>query len=345
METEYLPAQPPFPPTLPEQSWTLDPPPADEDTDGITRPLGQREAAAEPLPRIEDEEPQFSTEFERLASFNLSVDEADITPPLGMQVIQDPYIAQIALSLTQISLEEIAAAILTRHDEVIAVAGRMGRADIEEIRAAIHDRWEPDSDQASIRFVTLPSSGRDYMLHSRRTINDLTLSLVFQGSTPLRDIRRQSKRLIEALMAVPEPEPAAVSDDALDSALAPVDSDVRGVYTYVWMLKEPNERLNDVVARAIEAGMRVQLQERSWRILNLAVGDEFVYLMADVPGEIPPYETIRDLKRRSASIVRSQNPSMGRAELWADSYLIVTPGRELDAEEIQQFINFERMMM
>jgi len=33
------------------------------------------------------------------------------------------------------------------------------------------------------------------------------LSLIFSGQTPLRDIRRQEKRLIEALRTVPEPIP------------------------------------------------------------------------------------------------------------------------------------------
>jgi hypothetical protein len=29
--------------------------------------------------------------------------------------------------------------------------------------------------------------------------------------------------------------------------------------------------------------------------------------------------------------------------LWADAYLILTPGRELETEEILEFVNFQRM--
>lgn len=343
METEYIPVHPTRPRSVPEMDWSIEPPITEEDTDGFTKPLEEMPAASE-LPPLEDQEPEFSTEFERLAAFNFGeIDEQEATPPMGMPAIQDPYITQIALSLTQVSLEEVAGAILTRENEVIAFAGRMGRSDIDEIRAAINDIWDTRSDQANIRFITLPSSGRDYMLYTRKTVNDLRLSLVFSNTTPLRDIRKQGKRLTEALMAVPEPA-ADGGAPAIDAAIrAAAQSDVRGVFTYVWMLRDPAQKLNNVVARAIETGMSVQLKERNWQILDLQVRDECVYLLADVPGEVPPYEVVRDLKRRAAEIARKQNPALGHQNLWADSYLVVAPGRELDEDEIQQFISFERM--
>jgi REP element-mobilizing transposase RayT len=345
LETEYLPATVKRPQSLPEQDWSIEPPVTEEDTDGVTKPLEQVESPfIGGMPRIEDEEPEFSTEFERLAAFHLGeVEELDVTPPLGMPAIEDPYIAQIALSLTQISLDEVAAAILTHENEVIAFAGRMGRSDIDEIRAAVNDIWDTRSQQAVIRFVTLPSTGKDYMLYSRGTINDLTFSLVFSNVTPLRDIRKVGKRLTEALMVVPEPE-AEPNGDGLEAAvLAAAQSDVRGLYTYVWTVRDPEQRLTETVARAIETGMSVQLSERNWKIIDLQVRDECVYLLADVPGEIPPFEIVRDLKRRSGEIARKQNPLLGRQSLWADSYLVVAPGRQLDDDEIQQFISFERM--
>ena len=46
------------------------------------------------------------------------------------------------------------------------------------------------------RWVTAQNSGKDYMLYSRRTEDDFTLSLIFAGTTPLRDIRRQGQRLV-----------------------------------------------------------------------------------------------------------------------------------------------------
>ena len=61
------------------------------------------------------------------------------------------------------------------------------------------------------------------------------------------------------------------------------------------------------------------------------------------PAKRPAYEVIDDLKQRTAEIIHAQYPDINPDELWADSYLVMMPGRELDADEISQFINFERM--
>lgn len=141
-------------------------------------------------------------------------------------------------------------------------------------------------------------------------------------------------------MSVPD-----TTTESAESEIVPVvDSDVRGLYTYVWLLREAEGRLSDMIARAIETNMRAQLEARSWQIVNLRVQDEFVYLLADVPGETPPYEIVRDLKRRAHEIARKQNPALAKADLWADGYLVVAPGRELGEDEIHSFIQFERMV-
>jgi hypothetical protein len=61
-------------------------------------------------------------------------------------------------------------------------------------------------------------------------------------------------------------------------------------------------------------------------------------MQADVPGEKPPYHYVHDLMRFSADIVRAQIDD-GR-DIWADSYLVKSPAHRLDAEEVQQFLNF-----
>ena len=114
-------------------------------------------------------------------------------------------------------------------------------------------------------------------------------------------------------------------------------------YACVWLLRDPRAHLDDAVSQAIVAGLHIQMQEKQWKIRTLQVHEDYVYLLADVPGEDPAYKIVRDLKRRSAEIAHAQNPAYCADSLWADSYLVVTPGRELDLEEIQQFINFERM--
>ena len=118
---------------------------------------------------------------------------------------------------------------------------------------------------------------------------------------------------------------------------------MRTPYACVWLLHDPNEYLDAAVSQAITTGLSIQLREQQWRIHALQVREDHVYLLAEAPGEDPAYQLIRDLKRRSAEIAHAQNPAYSPDDLWSDGYLVVAPGRELDVEEIQQFINFERM--
>lgn len=309
---------------------------------GDTRPipLSDIEAAAEA--RAGDERQlEYDAYFDRMAAFRIEPEEA----PLTSQHIDDPYIAQLALSLTEVSLELTAeAAVLTRESEIVAYAGRMAREELAEMREAIGSDWDANPDEARIRFINLEGSGKDYMLYSRRTVEELTLSLAFSGTTPLRDIRRQGKRLVEALQAVPETieEPVSVTLEEMPS-LPPEDTTPRTPYAYVWIIRDPKSQLNNITAQAIVSGMNVQLRERAWQVQEIHAKNDYVYLLADVPGEVPPYEIVRDLKRRSAHIAHAQNPTLDPDVLWADSYLVVTPGRKLDDDEIQQFIEFERM--
>ncbi len=329
-----------------------------------------QESEAYTLPRFNTEE--FNTEFERLAAFDFAVRQ---NPNFAREApVGDPYLAQLALSLTQVSLELTAeATLLTRETEqgavLVAFAGRMASEDIEDLHGMIADDWTVNGDDARIRFISLPNSGKDYMLYSRRTVDGLILSLVFAGATPLRDIRQQGRRLVDALESVPEPgsarittstgtisvvtatgsqEVAAIAEHPEAAPLAnmepPPELGPTSVYACVWVIRENEKPLDEAAARAIMTGLRLQLREQYWRVQDLQARGNYVYLLADIPGETPPFMIIRDLKRRSAEIARKQHPSISE-NLWADSYLVVTPGRPLDEEEIQQFINFERMSL
>jgi REP element-mobilizing transposase RayT len=110
------------------------------------------------------------------------------------------------------------------------------------------------------------------------------------------------------------------------------------------MLRDPNILLTRPVAQAIVSGVHVQLLERGWRVREIRAADEYVYLLADIPHDAAPYTVIRDLKRRSAQIAHATHAALDPATLWAEGYLIVTPGRRLEIDEIRQFVQFERMM-
>ena len=335
-------------------------PEAGDETDSYTRPfplgemqttLATEEAEQVPTEDLAPAEAPEVEEYEGMAAFESESIEATAT---DAESITDPYIAQLALSLTEVSLELTAeATLLTREGKIVAYAGRMAREELEELREAIDGDWDANPDEARIRFINLEGSGKDYMLFSRRTVDELTLSLVFSGTTPLRDIRRQGKRLVEALQAVPEvvpepePEPEAAELTILeeDPLLEAVEDGVtRTPYAYVWLMRDPDTHLTHSIAQAIVRGMNSQLRERSWRLKELQAKEEYIYLLAEVPGETPPYDVVRDLKRRAALIAHDLNPTLDPDTLWADSYLVVTPGRQLESDEIQQFIQFERML-
>ncbi len=263
--------------------------------------------------------------------------------------IDDPYIAQLAVSLTDVSLELTAEAVLlTRGRDIVAFAGQMSRDELLELRHVIDDDWEAAANDARIRFLRLPAAGKDVMLYSRRTVEDLTMSLVFDGAMPLRDIRQQGKRLMDALAAVPETPVEVAVQAPPEFELPPaeeVDDGVpRSPHAYVWLVRDPNAMLVHTVSQAIAAGIHQQMSEQGWRVRELRASDDHIYMLAEAPDEQPPYVAVRELMRRSAQIAHVQDPAIDPETLWADAYLVVTPGRPLEQDEIQQFIQFERMV-
>ena len=300
------------------------------------------------------EQEERTADLDMADDFMPEVELFDIAEP------DDPYVAQIALSLTQMSLELAAeATLITNEEEIVALAGHLGQADVEEIRDAIADDWDANTGQARVRFITLPSNSKDYMLYSRKTVGDFTLSMIFAGTTPLRDIRRQGKRLQDALETVPEVMEEVEAEAELADAVAGMDDNEIEIaaiaesvdmgllqpYTYLWLLRDPEDMFDERRSRVVTTSLGIQLREMGWQIETLQARDEYVYVRADVPGEDPAYEVVDDLKRRVAEIIRAQEPDLpADQDLWADSYLVMMPGRELDPEEISQFISFERML-
>ncbi|MCK6576798.1 MAG: transposase [Anaerolineae bacterium] len=298
----------------------------------------------------------FNTQFELMAAFELTL-------PDGAQAQRALYTesapertpagraALAAVQLTDIALETTAEAILLLRDgAILAQAGRMSADELLSLQPAVLAASSTPQHDTRVQFITQPDTGRDYMLYACRTEEDLLLALIFKGATSMSDIRKQGSRLVKALSTVPEfgtlpaPAPAAPAPTAPPKPAPPAPGPETGEsYTYVWLLRDPEALITAPVAQAISAGMRMQLSEAGWLIDDLQVNEDYVYVYGEAPGDAPPFRVVRDLKRRSAEIARAQNAQVQTDSLWADSYLIVAPGRALDVEEIQQFINFERM--
>jgi len=312
---------------------------------------------------------------------DLDSDILDIDEPSTVNVVvpnvqsEDPYDMQLAVTLTQVSTELTAeATILTRQNAIVAYSGDMPMEDIDDLRAVIGDDWTAELGNARIRFITLPSSGKDFMLYSKGTVGGFTLSMIFAGTKQLRVIRRQGARLISALEATPEviapPEEVVpdvkpeIPEETPDIGIVPlapqeiIDSDSEMVsgsveiveavdvgpkhpFTFIWLVEDEDVQLSESVAKKLVFWLEVQLNSVHWTIHTLKVHQDFIYLHADIPGDLPPATLIRDVMKRSTKIVRSEDETLPE-HMWADAYLVLTPGREMTDREIQRFLNFAR---
>lgn len=330
--------------------------------------------------------------------------------------------------LTELSLETTAEAlILSRGSELIDYRGRLPRAEVEQLKDLLFAPWNEDQ-KTRINFPRLESVATDFMLYSIRTTDDLVLSLLFAGVMPFSAIRRQGKKLADALSAVPETSaaptvaepPAApdtpaeappaletliepadesgsepsgavpatirleplISEDEVDttpgddeedeqaaepapqpgedptiaareevpaeledSALAPAAPDdtiqPTEAYNFVWLLRDNTLALTNEAAESVVATLNTRLSQDGWRIRNLDVYGDFIYLRADVPTTQPANRAVRDAMQYSAEILQATQSTWDDS-IWADSYLVVPAERELTMKEIQSFLAFAR---
>lgn len=293
-----------------------------------------------------------------------SIAESDaVDAPVTEDDDEDRDVAQLALALTQASLELSATAtLLTRDDQVLASAGDLADEDIEAIGRAIGHNWDAEPGQTRLRFINLPGTDDRYMVFARHTDDDYTLIMAFAGEMKLSLIQRQSEELLDALQSVPDvvdedDEEVNALSQQLDTLEKEITSQMAAVptdlfprvdagpltsYAFVWLVNDPHFTLTDAVAQAIVAGLDLQLGREGWGVERLEVAEDYVYLIVGVPGERTAHDIIADLKRRAGEMAHGSDERIDPATLWSDSYLAFAPGRELAVDEIQRYINFAR---
>lgn len=358
--------------------------------------IGQTQYPAPQPPPTLPEEPKSRAKAQSPDSGATATSKPDMPPPHGPPTITesgavllddtDPHLAQIAVTLTQASLELTAeATVLSRGHDIMAYAGNMPLDDIETLREQIGDEWGAMPKQARLRFARLESTGEDYMLYSRSSDIGFTLTMIFVGTLPLSVIQRQGKRLADALNAVPASEQEQASQvmtpvqdaeqtpdvkpdvkiDGRDEVpteprrpdkdqtkparpakpfIAVPEVEARVPYTYLWLLRDADATISDEAAQSLIMGLDVQLTQRGWRVHGINVGDNYVNLFADVPHtELERGNLLIDeLMRLSAELIHGEYPGIDPDTLWGDSYLALTPGRELSQSDIRRFIRFAR---
>ena len=239
-----------------------------------------------------------------------------------------------ALRLTHEQIGTTAAAlILTEGSEILAHSGEMPTQEIEELERVIGGDWEVRGSQARVRYITLPASRQEYMLHTRRTENGYVLSMAFAGDLAVSEIRAQSDAVAETLHAL---RPSGAGDSA-----AHADASLVGL-TAVWMLDNPDAPLTADVAQAVVIEFDRQLRDLGWTIHAMNVHADFVYVYCDVQTTYLASEVIAELKRISAEAAVTRRPGWDPDTLWADAYMVLMPGRELGSDEVESFLAFTR---
>lgn len=256
---------------------------------------------------------------------------------------RDPYLAQLAVTITQQMTELTAdATVLTRDNRIVAFSGEMTLENFRDLRHAIGDDWSAPSNQSRIRFIQLPGSRTDYMISSHSTDADYSLSMIFGGDKRLREIRHQSERMLSALAAAPGADSPELALGPQPSEAEPAPgADAKQPFVFVWLVSDPTWLLNQSLAEQLVFWLEVQLNSLNWSISRLDVHQDFIYLCADVPGRRPPEQLMRLVMERSRQIARSEDRALPD-DLWADAYLVLQPGRDMSESELQSFLQFAR---
>ncbi len=276
---------------------------------------------------------------------------------------QDDEVAQLAVTLTEMSVETAAdAVILVRDGQIVAYSGKLPRAEVDTLSSVFQQPWN-DEQATLIDFVRLESTSTDYVLHGLRTEGGFILYLLFAGSMPISAIRRQGRTLTQALQAsvrqpsdtatrplpevddeldefIAEEAPEEVDAEALDTATEP-EAAPREPYNFVWLLRDTSNPLNADQAQQLVDALNTTLRQRLWRIRALDVYADFVYLRADLPPDQVASRAVREAMRAAADLLQPTTPTWAK-NLWADSYLVVPAERELALDEIRSFIQFAR---
>ncbi len=270
--------------------------------------------------------------------------------------------AQIAVQLTQYALESSAqATILARDDELIASAGHLDEAAVQALFAEAAHAWAHSDLEsgALMRYVALPEVG-EVLLYSLRVEEGFTLSMAFHRDTALSAIRRQARRLQEALALVPE-APAARTQPSRPTALKPPSGLREAVatqtapspppaeeaaplvgYTVLLLPDDPRVELRDELAEALRAWLPEIAEAEGWRADDVDVQADYVVLTLGVPEDLSPDAAITQIMERSTERVRAAWPELGEAPLWADGYYVVTPPRPLGEREIARVLTVQR---
>lgn len=278
----------------------------------------------------------------------------------------EPVAATLAVQLTQLTVDSTAqATILTRGGELLASAGQLAQTAIAGVVFSINQAWQGANDDgnALIRFIHVPGVG-DYLLYSTRTVETMTLSMLFPAETPLRIIRQQARNLLKALDSVPEPSAdqveaaqtlpsrptglrapeglreavSATGEESAEAAPAAPPAPPRAegpyaAYSFVWLPRA--DMISAETSGILLEWVNAIATAHAWQVQGYEIQPTYVSLQVSIPANETPTATVETLMRETAA--RANDSS-----LWADAYYIVAPGRAVTQQEIANFMEYRR---
>ncbi len=288
-------------------------------------------------------------------------------------------VAQAALQLTQLSLESAAIGTLLTYDgRIIANIGDISKSVWQDVAAQINAAWR-QSDGSNTRLVyrMLDRHGQ-VLMFSLKTADDLTLTLIFSANTPLKVIRRQAKRITEALanvepdalsaelgtaLAVLEEPPAAITTPSRPTDLKPPaelgttvvvaettpkpprdDSSYAG-YALVWLLQNQIIVVDDSFKTALEIWLKRIAEDELWEIVAVDIQEGWINLHIEAPAKILPSDIATTLMRQTEQAIYDAYATLREtaSPIWSDSYSILTPGRLMHEREIERFVRYHTL--
>lgn len=270
----------------------------------------------------------------------------------------DP-IAALALRFMQLTIDSAAkAAFLTRQGELIALAssGELDELTRQQALREISRMWQGNINAPSVFRPLQVNPETLYLLYSTRTVEDLTLSLLFHGDAPMRTIRQVARQLHEAMARVPETTtPVAAPEEPPEAAktLPSRPTDLRPpqglreavaakpesapplVFTLALLPSAPP--LPDDLAALLPRYFESAAAAAGWSVEGVEVQPTHVSLQVSIPPEVAPATAAERLIRETAA-------HTGQMALWLDACYIITPARSLTQRELAEFAEYARLV-
>ncbi len=283
--------------------------------------------------------------------------------PSAQSRAADP-IAALALRFMQLTIDSaVKAAFLTQGDELIALAAS---GDLDETLRALVLReigrlWTSSVNAPSVFRPLQVNPETLYLLYSTRTVESLTLSLLFHGDASMRTIRQVARQLHEAMARVPAEPP---QDDA--SSEAPQDAPPEAAQTlpsrptdlrppqglreaaavkaepappplvFTLALLPAAPPLSDDLAALLPRYFE-EAADAAWRVEGVEVQPTHVSLQVSVPPEVTPAAAAERL-------IRETTARAAQESLWLDACYIITPARSLTQRELAELAEYARLV-